>query len=190
MPRRAKGRVRQVTESAPPRPVHLALRFALGDGVALVLAGLTLAHAQLDLHPAVLEVEAQGDQRVTRLLLRFLQPIDLAAVEEQLAGALGLVILQGPGRLVGRNLRVEEKQLPTFSYRIRIRQLDAALAQRLHFRAGERDAAFQLALDVVLEAGAAVLGDDLDVAFAHPVSPSAPLSISRVLPRKAARKRR
>src|SRR5262249_39743131 len=130
-----------------PGAIHLALRLALGDGVALVGAGLALGDADLDLHPPILEVHAQGDERVAGLLLRLLQLVDLAPVEKQLARPLRVVVEQRPCRLVGRDLRVDEIELAIFRYRIRVRQLRAALAQALHFRPGESDAGLDLALD-------------------------------------------
>src|SRR5689334_827076 len=155
--------------SAPaPRAIHLALRLALRDVLALVHARLSLAYAELDLHPPVLEVKAQRNERIARLLLRFLELVDLAAVQEQLARALRVVVQERPGGLVGRDLRIVEPELAALGKRIGIGELRARSPQALHLRAGERDAAFELALDVVVEAGAAVGGDDLEVLCAHP----------------------
>src|SRR3954464_14642529 len=44
-------------------PLHLPCRVALGHRLALVALAATGGEAELHLHPAVLEVEAEGDER-------------------------------------------------------------------------------------------------------------------------------
>src|SRR5690349_6536414 len=80
------------------RPVRLAPVLLLTQGLALVVLLLALRQRDLDLGPAVLEVQGEGHDRVTRLLGLGLQLVDLLAVQEQLALAAHGVV--GPRALV------------------------------------------------------------------------------------------
>ena len=76
------------------RPIafcHLHLHVALGHRLALVGLLAAAADAELDLHPAVLEVQRQRDERevLDGQLVR--QLLDLAAVHQQLARAVRVV---------------------------------------------------------------------------------------------------
>ena len=70
-------------------PFDLPLRVPLGDGLTLVGLASSATEGQLDLGPALAEVQAQGHERQTLLGDAGLQSIDLVAVQEQLAPAVG-----------------------------------------------------------------------------------------------------
>src|SRR6476620_7220597 len=89
---------------APEGPLHLQLGVALGHRLALVLALAALAHAQFDLHPAVLEVHRQRDEGVALPGDLVAQPLDLLGVEEQLAGAVRVVGADAVGVGVRRDV--------------------------------------------------------------------------------------
>jgi len=63
-------------------------------------------------------------------------------VDEQLALALGLVVVARCG-LIGRDVDVQQPQLAIAHERVAVLDLGLALAQRLHLRARERNAAFE-----------------------------------------------
>src|SRR4051794_28923871 len=65
------------------------LRF---EGLALVVELAAPGDAELDLGDAVSEVELQGHERQALLGGLGQEPVDLAAVEQELAGTLGLVV--------------------------------------------------------------------------------------------------
>src|ERR671932_2384397 len=67
------------------RALDLASRVALGHGVALVVGLLAAGHADLRLGPVVLEVDAQGHQRIAGALSDPGQMCDLLAMKQQLA---------------------------------------------------------------------------------------------------------
>src|SRR5258706_14630700 len=67
------------------RPLGLALGVALGDRLALVVAGLAPGDRQLHLRPPVLEVHAERDERDALLLGCPCELDDLLVVQQQLA---------------------------------------------------------------------------------------------------------
>src|SRR5688572_29387297 len=75
----------------------LPVELALGDGLSLVPRLLALGETDLDLGPALHEVERQGDDRVALLADLALDLLDLRLVQQQLALALRGVV--GPGAL-------------------------------------------------------------------------------------------
>ena len=72
--------------------VDLALRVALRGCLALVVVLLALAHAQLDLHARVLEVDRERDEGVSVLLDERVELVDLTLVQQQPLGTVGVVI--------------------------------------------------------------------------------------------------
>src|SRR5919204_2156669 len=74
------------------RALDLAPRVALGHGVALVVGLLAAGHADLRLSAVVLEVDAQGHQRIAGALDDPGQLGDLLAMQQQLAPPHGIVV--------------------------------------------------------------------------------------------------
>ena len=68
-------------------PLDLALDLAVADLAPAVAPLLAPRERELDLRPRALEVDASGDQRQALLLGASDQPLDLVAVEEELARA-------------------------------------------------------------------------------------------------------
>jgi hypothetical protein len=129
-------------------PLHLALHLAILDRLALV--ALVLAARQRDLHlgaHAAGEVDARRDEREALLARLADQPLDLRAVHEQLARALGLVVLPR-GRAVGRDVDVVEPDLAVVDGGVAVLDLRLALAQRLDFGAGQHHARLPLVEEV------------------------------------------
>src|SRR3954451_23558525 len=91
------------------RALDLAPRVALLDRAALVVQVLALRHRELDLGPRPVPVEARGHDRQALLRGRAEQPLDLAAVQQQLPRTLGVVVLAR--RLVGRDVHVAQPYL-------------------------------------------------------------------------------
>src|SRR5581483_3404178 len=78
------------------------------------------------------------------------QPLDLAAVEQQLAGTHGLVAPLVHRLLVGRDVHALEPHLPVPHPRIRLRERSAAPAERLDLRAGQHDPGLEPLEDLVV----------------------------------------
>src|SRR4051812_34791841 len=140
----------------------------LGDRLALVPRLLALGEGDLDLRPAVVEVQREGNDG--QALLRHL-PVelgDLVAVQQQLALAPRGVV--GPGALgvLGDVHRVEPG-LAALDVHEAVDEGRATLAQRLHLGAREHQAGLVGVLDVVVVARLLVLRDELAPLFLrHP----------------------
>ncbi len=70
---------------AGDRPLHLPLVVPVAKGLSLVVGGLALGQADLDLDLALLEVHLERDQGEALLGDLTGDPVDLTTVEEQLA---------------------------------------------------------------------------------------------------------
>src|SRR6185369_5787755 len=88
------------------------------------------------------------------------QPLDLALAEQELAGPLGRVV-EAVGRLVFRDIGVDEVELTLLLRGEGFGDAGAPPAQRLHLAADEHQPRLQRLLDEVVEPGLAVLGDVL-----------------------------
>ena len=93
-------------------PVDLTLGVTLGRSLSFVVELLALAEADLHLHPAAFQVDAQGDQGKAVLLDLAEQPHNLPAVHQQTAGAAGVrveavsVVIGGPSAM--KRIRIPE----------------------------------------------------------------------------------
>ena len=157
-PKRIIPAGRSTLGSPPERTLHLALELALLDRLTLVDGVLAAGQSDLDLGVAAAEVQARGDQGQALLLLLADQPLDLAPVHEQLARALGLVVLARGGR-VGRDVDVVQPHLAVLDRGVAVLEHRLALAQGLDLGPGEHDPALPPVEQVVAERGWAIGGD-------------------------------
>src|SRR5439155_2039632 len=120
--------------------VHRLADFALGLGFLLVLALvvglLALGDGELDLGPALLEVEPQGHEREAALRRFGGELGDLTAVQQQLARPLRLVV-QPIAHRVFRDIAAEQPDLAAFDLAVGIFETCLRFAQTLHLGAGE-----------------------------------------------------
>ena len=158
--RRAGGR-RATTRSSrsPLSALGLAEGVALGDGLALVVAGLAPRRRQLDLGPAVLEVDAERHERRAPVLERPRELDDLLVVQQQLAGAHRVEL--APRELVGRHVHAVQPDLAVLDARVGVLEVGAAVADRLHLGPLEHDAALVRVQHEVVVARLAIGDDDL-----------------------------
>ena len=94
------GAERERITSTLPHPalelaLDLAAHVAIGDLAAAIAALLAAGQRQLDLGARALEVDPGGNQGQPFLRGFADQALDLGPVQEQLAGPLGLVVLDG-----------------------------------------------------------------------------------------------
>src|SRR6478736_4185882 len=116
----------------------LSLVFALADRLALLELALALRDGDLDLRPAVREVEPQRHERVSAGRDRVRQLDDLVLVQQQLARALGGVV--GPVALrVLRNVDGVEVGLSPVDEGIAVREVRTPLAKGLHLCARKHE---------------------------------------------------
>ena len=104
------------------------------------------------------EVDPGGDERETTLLGAADQALDLAAVQQQLPRAFGIVVVAGGGA-IRRDVHPDQPHLAATDYRVRVLQLRPGLAQRLNFRSRQHDPALEPLQQVVTEGRLPVGGD-------------------------------
>src|SRR3954468_16925223 len=143
---------------ASERALHLALELALLDRLALVADVLAPGQRDLDLRAWALEVQARRHQRQALLLGLADQPLDLALVHEQLARALGLMVL-ARRRPVGRDVDVVQPHLAVLDRGVAVLELRLAAAEGLDLGAREHEAGLPLVHQVVAVARLAIGGD-------------------------------
>src|SRR6266516_4668276 len=149
---------------SPQQPSALPLPAAFLLGLALVVQLLAPCKRQLELGAALLvEIELERHQRHSFPLDRTHELIDLAAVKQELAGALGRMV-EAAALQIFRNIGVDPPDLAAARIRIRFGNGRLAAAQRLHLGAGERDAGLERLADLVVEARLAIVGDDANLA--------------------------
>src|SRR6478672_12119323 len=156
-------------QPATDRLLGLPGGLPLGERVPLVPRLLALGQRDLDLRPAVEEVQRQRHDRQALLVHATLDLVDLGAVEQQLALAPGGVV--GPGALgVLRDVYAVEPGLVALDVDEPVDERGTPHAQRLHLGADEDQAGLEGVLDVVVVPRLLVLRDELAPLFLrHPV---------------------
>src|SRR5579875_3621623 len=151
---------RTASTRGAPLPLHLAHRVALLDRLALVVEVLAARERDLHLCPGARagEVDPGRHEREPPLLGAADEPLDLPAVEQELARALGVVV-GARRRPVGRDVDPVEPHLAVPDGGVGVLELGAAVAQRLDLGALEHDAALEALEQVVAEARLTVGGD-------------------------------
>ena len=137
---------------------HFKVGVAFGDDLALVKGFAPAREAELHLGFMAGDVEPQGNQGVAARRDALVEGEDLAAVEQQLAGARRLMVVDVSLR-VRRDVHAVQ---PYFSARYaceRVSQGDTTGPQGFYLGSGEDKAGLQALQDVVIESGAAIIGD-------------------------------
>src|SRR5579871_2820268 len=153
---------------APPRlasealqlALDLPLRVARGDVAPLVAQLLALRERELDLHLARLEVELGRHDGEALLRDTGREPLELLAMEKELARPVGIVVRAVPLRVL-RHVETEEPALAVTHLGVRLLQRRLPAAQRLDLRPLQNETGFEPVAEVVLVARAAVLDDEL-----------------------------
>jgi len=113
----------------------------------------------LDLDPVVLQVEAERDEGQPAHPDPAVQILDLAAVQEETAAALGLVVLP-VAHLVLADVDLDQPGLTVLDPNVALAEVGETGAERLDLGAGQLDAGLEELQEVVLMAGLAVAGED------------------------------
>jgi site-specific DNA recombinase len=130
-------------------PLHVAPRVPLGHVGPLVVQLLAAGQSQFDLGAPVLEIHLGGHHRIATLVHPSLQPLDLAAVQQQLADSHGVVVPH-VALLVRADMYADQVELAAADLGVAVPQGDAAPAQTLHLRADQRDTGLHGLLDEVV----------------------------------------
>src|SRR4030095_13198415 len=112
-----------MTAGGPGRPVHLSPDLPLPQGRPLVVDFLAPRQAELDLRPAILEIEPQGDKRETPLADLAGQTRDLSASAEKLSISFGVVVRIG-AVTVRADMAAEEPPLSVAHGRVAVLEVD------------------------------------------------------------------
>src|SRR5947209_494657 len=143
-----------------PRPIAFFLCFAL------VMHLLAFGERDFDLRAAAsVEIEPQRHDSHALPLHALCELGNFARLQQEFARPFRLVI-EAIAREIFRNVGVVEPHLAaSVDAGITLGDCRFAGAQRLHLRAGERDARLEFLADLVIVASAAVVGDDLEIGF-------------------------
>ena len=123
-----------------------------------------LAQAQLQLDPAALEVQRQGNEAVAVPLDIAEQLQDLPLVHQQLPLAQRVPV-KDVSLFIGGNMHPDHKQLAVLDGAVAVLQVDRTGAKAFDLGARQGQAAFIGFLHEIVVPGLAVDGDDLAVGF-------------------------
>ena len=144
---------------APDQPLFLTLPVALFLGIPLVMLFFAFGEADLELDPAVLEMQIERYEGVTGALDFADQALEFTGVQQQLSRAsrIGLNVCGSGGQ--GGDMSPDEVQPAILHYHIRLGDLRATCPDGLGFPATKRHARFVLLFDEVVVKGFAILDD-------------------------------
>ena len=104
---------------------NLTLGVFLRGGRSLIIELFALAQAYLDLHPAALEVDGQGNQGIAVLLDLAEEAHDFPLVEQKPPGALG-VFVEDIAVVIGGDVHLVEDHLSVFDAAPAVLQVQGA----------------------------------------------------------------
>jgi len=163
--------------SVPEFPLNFPVQIPLPYVGPFVVRLLALAQPKLHLHPALLEVERQGDKRETLFLDLAGYPFDLVAVQKKPLFAVGVVV-EHRGKRVFRHPQGAEPDLARDHLRPCIGERNLSVAEGFYLRTQKLDAAFVSVVHGIIEPRLAVHGDCL-YSLGHLGLP--PLRVGRAL---------
>ena len=142
--------------------LHGALHVALGGAfchvLALVVELFALAETDLHLDAAVLEIQADGDQRIAGLLDDAVETSDLLFVHEQLAHA-HRVAVEDVALLIGRDVHAVDKDFALVDRAPAVLEVDPALTDGFDLGAEQLDACLVALFDKIVVPRLFVLRD-------------------------------
>src|SRR5450759_62349 len=161
--RSRRGGIRGSASAFPPFPVGFPEAFALANRFALVVELLALHQSDLDFHSRALEVELQRNAGHARARDGLGPAVELPAVEEHLAVALGAVA-RPRGGSVWRDVRSDQVRLPVAKLDERVLQVGSSFAKRFHLAPDEGEPRLHALLDEVVVMRLAIRRDDAGLA--------------------------
>src|SRR5437870_2994797 len=129
--------------------LHVALRLARRHIAPFVTQLLAAREGELHLRAPVTEVELRRDEREAPLAYLPGQRIDLLSAQEQLAVAVRIVV-RAVSLVVHGDMGTNEPRLAATDFRVRLLKRGAAVAERLHLRAGEHEPGLDAVEQVVV----------------------------------------
>src|SRR5690348_13646017 len=157
-PRRARSS-RLGWRLLPEQPLLLAVPFALLDRRALVVLLLALREPDGELHAALRVMKVERRQRVACTLDLADQPVDFLAMHEKAPRAGRIRGNVRRRRRQRRDMRADQHEPSVLDDHIRLLEIRATAADRLHFPAFERNPGLEALLDKIVVKGLTVLDD-------------------------------
>ena len=143
------------------RSLDLATGFAGLDAFAPVVLFLAFRERQLDLRPALFrKINPQRDEGEPFLLRLPDQLVDFLPMQQQLAGAQGIVI-HDIAVAVRADVTMVEKDLAVIDGGVAVLEIHPAIAQRLHFSPAKHHTRLQPLFNEVVVVGLPIGRDDL-----------------------------
>src|SRR5205807_9612303 len=141
--------------ASPDRALHLPLGVSCGDRLPLVVLPLAAGEADLDLGSVAHEVEPERDQRIALLPDLADQARDLAAMEQQLASPLRLVL--GDARLgLRRHVTIIQPSLVVLDPDEAVAKVRPTAAERFDLGPQEPEAGLVRPVDAAVMKGPAI----------------------------------
>ena len=134
-----------------------AVGFAATFGFALVPVLFALGDGQFALDPAISEVKAGGDERMSLDLRLCHKPPDLVLVHQQLSCA-GLVVVRYIAVRIGSDMQIEQEGLAVLDEAVRVLQVRFSFANGFDLGTAEGNAGLELLEQEVVVAGDPVMG--------------------------------
>ena len=116
------------------------------------------AQAQLKFQKAMLQIYAEGYERIAFFPNPTVYALDFLPMKKKLFRAIWIMAEHGSLSVL-RNMEIVEPDFLAFYFSKRIAEAYAPFFDRFYFAALERDAAFNIFLDFIIETGAAILSD-------------------------------
>src|SRR5579884_2177583 len=158
--------IRSVGMAAPADGgARLILHLALALGLALIVKLLASPDGELHFDPAVFEIHLRGHQREALLARLAEQLVDFAAVQQELAPAIGLMIFAVAVRILA-DVGVDQPGFLTDYFSEGVLELNLALARRFHLGSGEGKTGFITLEQMIIVPGVPVITENFD-AFRH-----------------------
>ncbi len=143
------------------RTADITVGIALGNGVTLVVFSLAAAKTKLQLHPAVLEVNLQRNERIPLTGNKTVQLADFVLVQQQLLGAHRILVENVP-LIIGADVHALDPDFAIADLCPGFLQVYAPLPNTLDLSAEERQTAFVLLLHEIIVPGLAILRHGFD----------------------------
>ena len=135
--------------------------------MTLVSLAPAASDSELDLHPAILEVEAHWHERESFLGEVEVEAADLVTVHQQLPPPVGVVSTDAVSKGVRGDVHAFEPYLAVLDVGVRVRNLHVASAQALDLTALQHQPGLERVEHVIVAAGPAVVGDLLCTPRTH-----------------------
>jgi len=140
-------------------PARFHVGVPSGQSVALVVEFPPPCQGELYFRSSLLEVDGEGYQGERVLIGLLRQVVYLLVVQEKLAAPVGVDAAEAVSEKIRGYVHAVQPDFPVLNASVAVSQLGLAFPQRLNFASGENDPGLESFDDLVVVAGAPILGD-------------------------------